>query len=276
MELEKYKAIVFDLGGTLMEYEGMPLDWSDYYYRGFKKINENFGIELSDVDIYRSAEILKSYNPRNKYREYEIMPVVLFDEAMAGWSNVPDIRDAIEVFFSGIGLKAKVFDYSKKLIAICKKHCLKVACLTDLPNGMPDSLFRDSIPDIIKLFDLYVSSQTCGFRKPNKAGLEYIAEQFGIDVKDILFVGDEDKDRKTADNAGCSFIHIGEFKKREESEISEKEFEKKKILFLEQKKTLDSFLKTGAISKMQYEKSYGDLIKKMGMEKVAEGLCQGD
>jgi putative hydrolase of the HAD superfamily len=46
MELEKYKAIVFDLGGTLMEYEGMPLDWSDYYYRGFKKINENFGIEL--------------------------------------------------------------------------------------------------------------------------------------------------------------------------------------------------------------------------------------
>jgi putative hydrolase of the HAD superfamily len=30
MELEKYKAIVFDLGGTLMEYEGMPLDWSDY------------------------------------------------------------------------------------------------------------------------------------------------------------------------------------------------------------------------------------------------------
>jgi len=138
MELENYKAIVFDLGGTLMEYEGMPLDWSDYYYQGFKKINENFGLELSDADIDKSAEILKSYNPRNKYREYEIMPVVLFDEAMAGWSNVPDIRDAIEVFFSGIGLKAKVFDYSKKLIAICKKHGIKVACLTDLPNGMPE------------------------------------------------------------------------------------------------------------------------------------------
>ena len=70
MELENYKAIVFDLGGTLMEYEGMPLDWSDYYYQGFKKINENFGLELSDADIDKSAEILKSYNPRNKYREY--------------------------------------------------------------------------------------------------------------------------------------------------------------------------------------------------------------
>ena len=65
MELEKYKAIVFDLGGTLMENEGMPLDWSDYYYQGFKKINDNLGLELSDADIDKSAEILKSYNPRN-------------------------------------------------------------------------------------------------------------------------------------------------------------------------------------------------------------------
>ncbi|MCR5727455.1 MAG: HAD-IA family hydrolase [Lachnospiraceae bacterium] len=272
MELENYKVIVFDLGGTLMEYEGMPLNWSDYYYQGFMKINEYFGLGLSDTEIEKSAEILKSYNPRNKYRENEIMPVVLFDEAMAGWSNVPDIREAIEVFFSGIGLKAKVFDYSIKIIKICKKQGIKIACLTDLPNGMPDSLFRDSIPDIIKLFDLYVSSQTCGYRKPNKAGLEYIAEKFGIDVKDILLVGDEDKDRKTADNAGCSFLYIDEFKKYVGTEISEKKFEKKKELFLEQKKTLDTFLKTGAISRTQYDKSYGNLIRKMGMESVTEEL----
>ena len=54
------------------------------------------------------------------------------------------------------------------------------------------------------------------------------------------------------------------------------EFEKKKALFLEQKKTLDSFLKTRAISQLQYDKSYGDMVKKMGMEKVAEELSQGD
>ena len=34
MELENYKIVVFDLGGTLMEYEGMPLNWNDYYYQG--------------------------------------------------------------------------------------------------------------------------------------------------------------------------------------------------------------------------------------------------
>ena len=40
--------------------------------------------------------------------------------------------------------------------------------------------------------------------------------------------------------------------------------EKKRNLFLEQKKTLDLFLEKGAISKAQYDKSYGDLKKKMG------------
>ena len=43
--------------------------------------------------------------------------------------------------------------------------------------------------------------------------------------------------------------------------------EKKKQLFLNQKATLDSFLERGAISKAQYDKSYGDLKIKMGFDK---------
>ena len=41
--------------------------------------------------------------------------------------------------------------------------------------------------------------------------------------------------------------------------------EKKKELFLRQKKTLDLFLERNAISKEQYDKSLGDLVEKMGM-----------
>ena len=48
--------------------------------------------------------------------------------------------------------------------------------------------------------------------------------------------------------------------------------EKKIKLFLEQKKTLDIFLSKGAISKAQYNKSYGDLVVLMGMEDIAESI----
>ena len=48
--------------------------------------------------------------------------------------------------------------------------------------------------------------------------------------------------------------------------------EKKKDLFLHQKETLDTFHETGAITQAQYDKSYGDLVKLMGMEEVAREL----
>ena len=41
--------------------------------------------------------------------------------------------------------------------------------------------------------------------------------------------------------------------------------EKKKKLYLDQKKLLDTFLEHKAITRAQYEKSLGDLTEKMGM-----------
>ena len=41
--------------------------------------------------------------------------------------------------------------------------------------------------------------------------------------------------------------------------------EKKQQLFLNQKNTLDLFLERGAISRVQYDKSLGDLKEKMGV-----------
>ena len=49
--------------------------------------------------------------------------------------------------------------------------------------------------------------------------------------------------------------------------------DKKKVeLFINQKKTLDIFLANGAITSVQYDKSYGDLVRLMGMEDVVKTL----
>ena len=44
--------------------------------------------------------------------------------------------------------------------------------------------------------------------------------------------------------------------------------EKKKQLFIKQKRMLDTFLEKNAISQAQYDKSLGDLRDKMGMHGV--------
>ena len=248
--LEKYKVIVFDLGGTLMEYVGMPLNWSEYYPEAFRHVNEINKLNLSEEEISKAVAILKSYNPRITKREIEIDPEDMFKEILKSWNankqiyeqvfpkdnkhnfdinnsdesenkkfdkdNTSDIdsfiKKIIQDFFDGMNLKPVIFDYTKNLIKSCKAHGCKVACLTDLASGMPDYIFREDIAEIVNYFDLYVSSKTCGYIKPNKAGIEYIANEFKVDTKEILLVGDEEKDKNTANNANCDFIFISDLK----------------------------------------------------------------
>ena len=194
-----------------MEYKGMPLNWCDYYYKGFGKVKDTYGLELSEIELQKAAEILKSYNPRISGRELEIAPEIIFSECIANWKNKPNIENVIDAFFEGLSLSAEVSDFSVALLHKCKSHGCKIACLTDLPNGMPDSMFKKAIAEIIDLFDLYVSSQSCGVRKPNKEGLLLIARTFDVDVSELLFIGDEEKDYMTALNAGCNFMYISDF-----------------------------------------------------------------
>ena len=204
------KVVVFDLGGTLMEFKGMPPVWIDYYKIGIESINEKFNLNLSDDDIEKSVEILKSYNPRVNYREIEITPTEIFIKSTSHWDINLDIESVIDSFFEGINLETVIYDYAFDLIDNYKRKGYFVACLTDLPSGMPDYIFKKPLQTLIDEFDLYVSSQSCGYRKPNKFGLQYIADYFDVDVKSLLFIGDEEKDKQAAKNALCEFIYIGD------------------------------------------------------------------
>lgn len=202
------KVIVFDIGGTLMEYVGMPPSWVDYYKQGFEAVNEKYALGGTESDIEIAVEILKKYNPRVNYREEELSAEFLFSKAMAHWGKNIDLNDCIDTFFDGFSLKAIIYPDSVPMLKKLKSMGYSIAALTDIPSAMPDELFKRDIPELLGLFDLYVSSQNCGYRKPNTAGLKFIAEHFGVPVNELVFVGDEEKDRKTAENAPCRFISI--------------------------------------------------------------------
>ena len=49
------RVIVFDLGGTLMEFAGMPSCWCDCYDTGFEKVNQKLGLELRKEQMEAAA-----------------------------------------------------------------------------------------------------------------------------------------------------------------------------------------------------------------------------
>lgn len=200
--------IVFDLGGTLMRYEGMPHSWISYYQAAFEAVRDRFNLPLGEEDITRSVHILREYNPRYKPREIEHSAEFLFGEATRHWNASLPLPEIINAFFAGIRLTAKLYGDTLPALAKLRELGWRTAALTNLPSAMPDRLFRADIPELLEWLDLYVSSESCGWRKPNPAGLRLIARHFGAEPSRLIFVGDEKLDIATAKNAGCRAIQI--------------------------------------------------------------------
>ena len=60
-------------------------------------------------------------------------------------------------------------------------------------------------------FDLYVSSSSCRYRKPNIKGLADIATHFNVKPNEIIFIGDERKDVQVAQDFGCISVYIDRY-----------------------------------------------------------------
>lgn len=201
-------AVVFDIGGTLMEYRNMPNVWIDYYKTGFEFVRDKLSLDISDGDIEKSVEVLKSYNPRVKYREEDVSPEVIFDDVCGHWKCTFNLEDVVDVFYRSMGLTAYIYPETIPVLEKLKAEGYIIATLTDVATGMPDELHKSYFPELMPYFDMYVSSLSCGYRKPNPKGLADISERFGISAEEMIFIGDEEKDIVVAKRFGCKSVLI--------------------------------------------------------------------
>lgn len=202
------KVLVFDLGGTLMQYTGMPYSWIDYYRQGFEAIMNTFNYNISPENINKSIQMLSDFNPRINYREIEYPPEFIFTKIFEQWHLNLSTQKCIKTFWKGLNLKAELYPDAVGVLKKLKEKGYIIATLTDLPSAMPDEFFKDDISELLSHFDFYMSSAISGYRKPNCKGLQMISEKFAIPMNKLIFIGDEEKDKKTALNANCKFIQI--------------------------------------------------------------------
>ena len=210
------KAIVFDLGGTLMEYVNMPYVWFDYYESAFEEVNRRLGLGLSESNLRQSVDILKSYNPGINYREIDYSPEKIFEDAVKGWRTDVPLERIITEFFGAMHLEAAIYPESIETLSELKRRGLIIGTYTNVVSGMPDELHKSYFKELLPYFDIYVSSSNCGFRKPHPRGLEIIAQKYGLRHCDMLFVGDEQKDVETAKRFGCRSVLINRSSEKRE------------------------------------------------------------
>lgn len=206
--MSQIRAVVFDLGGTLMEYKNMPYVWFDYYDAAFHTVNKKLNLGLSDTELARSLEILKSYNPGINYREIDYPPEKIFGDVTEDWHTDIPLERIIDEFFGAMNLESLIYPESEYVLKELQRRDMIIGTYTNVVSGMPDRMHRSYFSELMPYFDIYVSSVSCGYRKPHPRGLEIIAGMFKLEPDEVLFVGDEKKDPMTAKRFGCRSVLI--------------------------------------------------------------------
>ena len=134
------KVIVFDIGGTLMKYRGMPNVWLEFYEEAFAYVNSKLNLKLSEAEINKSLEILRNYNPRVNYREKEYTPELIFTDVTKHWQADFRLEDIIDAFFASMKLTPYIYDETADVLESLRADGYKVATLTDVATGMPDGI----------------------------------------------------------------------------------------------------------------------------------------
>ncbi|MFO8020257.1 MAG: HAD-IA family hydrolase [Promethearchaeia archaeon] len=188
--LKQKKLIIFDLDGTIIK---LAVDWqslkkllSDRYSerynnaRRFTSISTCLNHIVSEDD---ESELLKFFNIIRKYESQNIEESEIVEETVYFIKHKETFgvrRDATFAVFS-LNTRATI------------KKSLELARISEK-------------------FDYLVGREDVRRWKPDPAGLVKIINHFGVEKKDVLYIGDMQKDLIAAKNAQVDGILVGELK----------------------------------------------------------------
>ena len=209
--MERVAAIGFDLGDTLCEYAGVPLNWEREYPAALLAVAEGCGLELSAQKLSAGREVLLRYNtrhtPRPDEREYAAEHV--FQALLDEWGAPSEqLERGIASFFGHFQRTLRVFPDATRVLARLKERNVPAAVLTDVPYGMPRRfVLRDLVETGLAFPDeRIITSTDVGHRKPHPAGFATLARRLGVGCDRLAYVGNERKDVVGGNAAGCRTV----------------------------------------------------------------------
>ena len=202
------KAVIFDIGETLVRYN-KPLNWSKLYRPALEKMVNDCNLNFSENDFKNAIQVLRKYNTRINPREQEVTSDTIFGEIIKitnlDKNEIEKFKDSFYSFFRN---EAVIFPEVEDTLRELNLKRVVVGTLTDVAYGMDNKYALEDIAVIKKYIQYPYTSNDIGYRKPNAKGLQLIANQLEVDIRNIIFVGDEMKDILSARNAGAISVLI--------------------------------------------------------------------
>ncbi len=102
---------------------------------------------------------------------------------------------------------AVLYDGVKEVLVELRDEGVNHVIISSLADNIIPLLLNST--DISHFFEIVVGGSNTKFKKPNSYSVRFCIEKLNSDEKYFTFVGDSQKDKKTAKNANVRFIHAG-------------------------------------------------------------------
>jgi len=209
----KIKAVLFDLGGTLVKSSPIP--------EVMKRILETYGIKRSTEEIEQAR---KTAEKRVDIKE---LPV-LGDEFWFKWNahvlkhlevhdNVSFLAEKITKLWWHYA-EVELYPDAEKTLKLLKQKGLKVGLIT---NGLVSDV-REILPKVglDGFFDVEITSDAVGKMKPSKEMFLQALKKLDVSPHEALFVGDmAEHDYKGAKESGLKALLIDREGNVEEEDV---------------------------------------------------------
>ncbi len=216
--MKKYDAIVFDLGGTLIEYAGGYDSWPELESPGLAVAFSFFrqrGIPVAELDQFQDIG-------------FQLLPG-LWQEAITGTKNL-----TVPIFLSGILERLHINSIDPTTIQAASSLYERAVCAgaVEVPGGkeilerlqdsgyklglISNTMFSGQVHledlkrfDLIDYFESALFSADLNLWKPTPEPFLHVVNKLGSQPESAVFVGDDPgADIAGAQNAGMAVIHF--------------------------------------------------------------------
>ena len=129
---------------------------------------------------------------------------------------IEDLGRVKDCFYSYFRQGAIVYPEAEEALKELLAKDILLGTLSDVPYGMDNAYALEDIASVRKYIRYPFTSNDVGCRKPCVRCLAFCAEKMGVDISEIVFVGDEEKDIICANNAGAYSVLINRSDERKE------------------------------------------------------------
>jgi FMN phosphatase YigB (HAD superfamily) len=205
-------AVGFDLGETRYHYGAAPLSWLERARPAIDRVVIACGVDRSKADVAAAHTRVASYSEYLRRRIEKVSAADVMTDVLArvGGGAAGRLEGAVDASFSFLRRSLEAYPDAAETLAALRQAGFGVGALSNVPFGMPRRTIRRDLArsGLAPYLDGFVTSVDVGLRKPHRATFEWLAATLGVELEQLVYVGNLPTDVTGARACGCIPIYL--------------------------------------------------------------------